>query len=141
MKILKFALFILILNVQYSCSKDSDPSDNKPEVYEDKAMIGTWSGQVTQLGSAAVLTLKIDKLEKDQLAGTAQRSCFREVTYKGRTGNTFGFAEVVPTASMTLYCGGQSSSIVKMISKDVVEYTWTDATDTRNVASGKLTRQ
>ncbi len=142
-------LVCFVVLVPMSCQKntdddsDDDMEENEPEImFDDKVLIGSWSGTLQQIGYPDIsMGLTLSKLEQDKKAGEVNIPgiCASELFYSGKNGKNFNFKEDVLPGSQPDCIGGTSYLNIK--SKDTINYHWTGDDFASNTAYALLVRK
>jgi hypothetical protein len=142
-------LVCFVAFVPMSCQKnteddsDDDMEENEPEImFDDKVLIGFWSGLSYQIGYPPIaLDLNISKLEINGKTGevSTPNSCASELIYLNKNGQSFNFKEDLLPGQSTNCIGGKSYLIIK--SKDTLNYYWTGDDNASNTANALLVRK
>lgn len=142
-------LVCFVAFIPMSCQKntedDSDDNmeENEPEImFDDKVLIGSWTGTLQQTGYPPIsMDLILSKLEQDKKAGEVviPGNCSTQLIYSGKNGQSFNFKEELLPGSHIDCIGGTSYLIIK--SKDTINYYWTGEDNANNTANALLVRK
>lgn len=142
-------LVCFVAFIPMSCQKntENDSDDNMEEneteiMFDDKVLIGSWSGTLQQIGYPDIsMSLTLSKLEQDKKSGEVNIPgiCAFELIYTGKNGKNFNFKEDVLPGSQPDCIGGTAYLNIK--SKDTINYHWTGEDNASNTANALLVRK